>query len=435
MGKDLLNSQTSNGHRLNYTRTFCMGLAFMGISAFWQLYDNIIPLILKNRFALEETLTGVIMAADNLVAVLLLPILGAWSDRVNTRFGKRIPFITVGTLLSVFFMMWVPVADQSHRFGLFILSLAAVLLSMGLYRSPAVALMPDLTPPKFRSQGNAVINVMGALGAMFALIMIQVLVDEGLRPDYTRLFLSVGVLMLVCLGILLLTINEKKIAEKVSKEWPEYENEIKNENQGIMDSKVKRSMIFGLLTVFFYYMAFNGVTTAYSRYAQEVWNLTGGGFAASLFVIAATAFVSYIPLGVLATKIGRKKSIGIGFFMMFLSFIVLTFVHTYHWYINFWFVFVGIGGSAVGVNIFPVIVDMCSNSELGKYTGLYYTFSMSAQIVTPILSGFFMEYLSYRTLFPYAAVCSVIGILVAIQVHHGDTKPLQTGSVLDYLDN
>ncbi len=262
--------------RLNYTRTFCMGLAFMGISAFWQLYDNIIPLILKNRFELEETLTGVIMAADNLVAVALLPMFGAWSDRVNTRFGKRIPFITVGTLLSVFFMMWVPIADQSHRFGLFLLSLGAVLLSMGFYRSPAVALMPDLTPPHLRSQGNAVVNVMGALGATFALVMIQLLVDDGPMPDYTPLFLSIAALMIVALVILLATINEKKIAEKVSGEWPQFEPEDEKSDSEIMTPEVKRSLVFGLLTVFFYYMAFNGVTTAYSRYAQEVWNMMSG---------------------------------------------------------------------------------------------------------------------------------------------------------------
>ena len=150
--------------QLNCPRTCCVGLAFMGISAFWQLYDNIIPLILKNSFALEDTITGVIMAADNVLAVILLPFLGAWSDRVDTRFGKRTPFIAVGTLLSVFFMMLVPFADNNRSLPLFILSLGAVLISMGLYRSPAVALMPDLTPPELRSQGNAVINVMGALG-------------------------------------------------------------------------------------------------------------------------------------------------------------------------------------------------------------------------------------------------------------------------------
>ncbi|MBQ2278543.1 MAG: MFS transporter, partial [Clostridia bacterium] len=189
---------------MNYKRTICIGIAFLWITAFWQVYDNIVPLILKNSFALEETASGIIMAADNVIAVVLLPFFGAWSDRVNTRFGKRMPFIVVGTLLSVLFMMLVPAADNSRNFPVFAVSLGAVLLSMGLYRSPAVALMPDLTPPEYRSQGNAVICIMGALGSMYSLIMIQFLVPAEANPDYTVLFLSIAALMIAGLILLLL---------------------------------------------------------------------------------------------------------------------------------------------------------------------------------------------------------------------------------------
>lgn len=418
--------------KINYKRTCCMGVAFMGISAFWQLYDNIVPLILKNSFALEETVTGVIMAADNVLAVVLLPFLGAWSDRVDTRFGKRTPFITVGTLLSVFFMMLIPVADNSRSLPLFILSLGAVLISMGLYRSPAVALMPDLTPPELRSQGNAVINVMGALGAIFSLITIQILVEHEATPDYTLLFASVAVLMLAALLILVSTVKEKKLAKIIAEEYPDYQVEEVEQTHEKLAPEVKKSLTFALMALFFYYMAYNGITTAFSRYAQEIWGLTGGGFAMSLIV---AAFVSYIPLGALAGKIGRKKVIAMGFWMMLVTFAAMSFVSQYHWHINLWFIIVGVGGSAVGVNIFPVIVDMCSKSELGKYTGLYYTFSMAAQIITPIASGFLLEHISYRTLFPYAAVFTAMGIWVLRNVHHGDSIPETKGKLLEYLDN
>lgn len=421
--------------KLNYKRTFLIGLAFLGISAFWQLYDNIIPLILKNTFHMEETLTGSIMALDNILAVVLLPVFGAWSDKVDTRFGKRTPFIVVGTIIAVLFMMLIPVADNNRNLLFFIISLGAVLLAMGLYRSPAIALMPDLTPPKLRSQGNAVINVMGAIGALYALIMIQFLVSEGTTPDYTALFFSIAVVMVIAMLLLICTIREKKLAKEIAEEYPEeYEETPSQAKSAPLPKEVKRSLLFALLAVFCYYMSYNGVTTAFSRYAQEVLNMQGGEFATSLMVIAITAFVSYIPLGVVASKIGRRKSIIIGFAMMVLSFISVSFISEFHAGLNLLLVFAGVGGSAVGVNIFPVVIDMCSERDLGRYTGLYYTFSMAAQIVTPIVSGFFMEHVSYRTLFPYAAVFSVLGILVTLQVHHGDSRPDANKKAWEHLD-
>ena len=149
--------------KLNYKRTFLVGLAFLSICAFWQMYDNIIPLILQGTFHLNETLTGAIMAADNVLAVFLLPLLGSLSDKADTRWGKRTPFIVVGTVLAVVLMMLLPHADKTGNFVLFVISLFFLLIAMGLYRSPAVALMPDLTPKPLRSQANAIINLMGAV--------------------------------------------------------------------------------------------------------------------------------------------------------------------------------------------------------------------------------------------------------------------------------
>ncbi|MDE6638986.1 MAG: MFS transporter, partial [Acetatifactor sp.] len=176
--------------KLNYKRTFFIGLAFLSISAFWQMYDNIIPLIMKNTFGLGETVTGILMAMDNVLALFLLPVFGALSDKVDTKLGKRTPFIVTGTVLAVIFMMLLPFADRKQSLVLFVAALFATLLSMGLYRSPAVALMPDLTPNRLRSRANAVINLMGAVGGVYARIMIKLLVGEGDRPDYMPLFVS-----------------------------------------------------------------------------------------------------------------------------------------------------------------------------------------------------------------------------------------------------
>lgn len=161
--------------KLNYKRTFLVGLAFLSICAFWQMYDNIVPLILQGTFHLNETLTGAIMAADNVLAVFLLPLLGSLSDKADTRWGKRTPFIVVGTVLAVVLMMLLPHADKTGNFVLFVISLFFLLIAMGLYRSPAVALMPDLTPKPLRSQANAIINLMGAVGGIYTLILISLL--------------------------------------------------------------------------------------------------------------------------------------------------------------------------------------------------------------------------------------------------------------------
>ena len=210
--------------KLNYKRTVLIGLAFLSICAFWQMYDSIIPLILQNTFGIGETLTGAIMAADNVLAIFLLPLFGALSDKADTRFGKRMPFIVTGTVLAVIFLLLLPIADRKVNMVLFIVSLFALLVSMGLYRSPAVALMPDLTPNKLRSKGNAIINLMGAVGGVYTLIMIKLLVGKGERPDYMPLFVSVAALMAVSVGILAITISEKRIKEKVAEEIRTYED-------------------------------------------------------------------------------------------------------------------------------------------------------------------------------------------------------------------
>ena len=434
--------------KLNYKRTFFVGLAFLSISAFWQMYDNIIPLILQNTFGLGETVTGALMAADNVLALFLLPIFGALSDKVDTKMGKRMPFIACGTLLAVIFMLILPAADKRGSLVLFLGALFALLVSMGLYRSPAVALMPDLTPNKLRSKGNAVINLMGAVGGVYTLIMIKLLVGKGERPDYSPLFVSVAALMVIAVGILLLTINEKKVKEKVTAEVLEYEesagvtaiDEDKEEalegtgKKAAMPSEVKRSMGFLLASIFFWFTAYNAVTTAFSRYTKVVWKLEGGGFADCLMVATVAAIISYIPIGNIASKAGRKKTIMGGVVLMGLCYFAAIFAGAYHPAINIAFALIGIAWAAINVNSYPMIVEMSKGCDIGKFTGTYYTFSMTAQIFTPVLSGFLLENISYRTLFPYALIFSVLAFLTMTQVHHGDARPDKKKSMLENFD-
>ena len=438
--------------KLNYKRTVLIGLAFLSICAFWQMYDSIIPLILQNTFGIGETLTGVIMAADNVLAIFLLPLFGALSDKADTRFGKRMPFIVTGTVLAVIFLLLLPVADRKVNVVLFIVFLFALLVSMGLYRSPAVALMPDLTPNKLRSKGNAIINLMGAVGGVYTLIMIKLLVGKGDRPDYMPLFVSVAALMAASVGILAITISEKKVKAKVAEEIKAYEDStgLKVETEDTieeeeaakdggtakhqMPTEVKHSMGFLLASIFLWFTAYNAVTTAFSRYTKVVWHLEGGGFADCLMVATIAAILSYVPIGNLAGKIGRKKTILVGIVLMSGCYFAAIFANQYHALINVAFAVIGIGWAAINVNSYPMIVEMSKGSDIGKFTGTYYTFSMAAQILTPILSGFLLEKVSYRTLFPYAFVFSVLAFITMMQVHHGDTRPDKKASVLEHFD-
>ena len=446
--------------KLNYRRTFFIGLAFLSISAFWQMYDNIIPLMLQGTFGIGETVTGMIMAADNVLALFLLPLFGSLSDKADTKVGKRMPFIVGGTILAVLFLMILPVADRTINFPLFVISLFALLVSMGTYRSPAVALMPDLTPNKLRSKGNAIINLMGAVGGVYTLIMIKLLVSGGARPDYMPLFLSVAVLMVLSVAVLVLTINEKRVKAQMeaeiiaageSIEEPEKKtspaggnasdrklsDESDEEFSGkaeAMPKEVKRSMIYLLASIFLWFTAYNAVTTAFSRYTKVVWKLEGGGFADCLMVATVAAIISYIPIGNIASRIGRKKTIMGGIVLMSVCYLAAIFANAYHPLINVAFAAIGIGWAAINVNSYPMIVEMGRGRDIGKFTGTYYTFSMTAQIFTPVLSGFLLEKISYRTLFPYALVFSALAFFTMSQVRHGDVKPGKKKSVLENFD-
>ena len=446
--------------KLNYKRTFFIGFAFLSISAFWQMYDNIIPLILQNSFHLNETIIGAIMAMDNVLAVFLLPFFGVLSDRCHTRLGKRTPFIIGGTIAAVIFMILMPVADDTNNLILFVAALGLTLLSMAFYRSPAVALMPDLTPKPLRSKANAVINLMGAVGGVYSLMMISLLVSDADRPDYVPLFISVAALMALAVILLVATIRENKIAAQLIREFPEQmEAEHDTPQHGHtdaagkgraskssaseasagaqntrLDPDVRKSLIFILISIFLWFTAYNAVTTAFSRYARVVWDIQGGGFANCLMVATVAAIISYIPIGMISSRIGRKKTICGGIILMTLCYLGAFFFTSYHPAINIGFACIGIGWAAIGVNSLPMVVEMCKGGDVGKYTGIYYTFSMAAQIFTPVFSGFLLGNVSYRILFPYAVVFSSLAFVTMCFVRHGDSRPERKKSVIENFD-
>ena len=441
--------------KLNTKRTLLVGLAFLSISAFWQMYDNVVPLILSNTFRLNETISGAIMAADNILALFLLPLFGSLSDRINTRIGRRMPFILCGTALAVVLMNVLPrlangyyAAPSAGMLIGFIAVLGLLLISMGTYRSPAVALMPDVTPKPLRSKGNAIINLMGAVGGLLYLGVAAVLYSnsnidklftlgtfesaEGTVAvvDYATLFAVVSGLMLAAVAVLFITVKEPRLAA----ENRAYEAAHPEENlaQATADGgealpkAVKRSLGFLLVSISLWFIGYNGVTTWFTTYVSRVMGEGLGGASTCLLVGTAGAIVSYIPIGNLASKIGRKKTILGGVALLtacFLTGFFLTVNATAITPVMYvLFALVGLAWAAINVNSLPMVVEMCKGSDIGKFTGYYYTFSMAAQVVTPIAAGALLKNVGYKTLFPYAAFFAACAFVTMLFVKHGDNK-------------
>lgn len=428
--------------KLNIKRTFLVGLAFLSICAFWQMYDNVIPLILTNTFHLNETYSGAIMAADNVLALVLLPLFGSISDKHETKLGKRMPFILCGTAAAVILMNILPLLDNSYyaqagagKVVAFVIVLGALLISMGTYRSPAVALMPDVTPKPLRSKANAIINLMGAVGGIIYLAVAAVLYPNsktaGVKHvNYQILFIVVSGIMLAAVALLYIFIKEPKLTaenKRLEEQHPEWnlseEDESGNET---LPADVKRSLGFLLASIALWFTGYNAVTTWFTTYVSVVMGQGLGGASTCLLVATAGAIVSYIPIGNLASKIGRKKTIMAGIIllsvMFAMGFVLTSMFKSINAIMYVSFALVGLAWAAINVNSLPMVVEMCKGSDIGKFTGYYYTASMAAQIITPILAGTLMRVISYKVLFIYAAVFVLLSYMTMTQVKHGDQK-------------
>lgn len=539
--------------KLNYKRTILVGFAFFLICLFWQAYDNIVPLILTNKFGMSQTWSGVIMALDNILALFLLPVFGALSDKVKTKSGRRTPFIMIGTILAAVLFIGLSVADHKQLTKLqdvtpdkyetslsvlydanpkitepteatdgknffdalkdvfavkdkkplnelisrddflnikmfvtdesgketktatdeynnyvvparnayawqqtanspvtlvfFVVLLLGVLVSMGIFRSPAVALMPDVTPKPLRSKGNAIINLMGSFGGILVLVLGMLFKTGNVRNalmSYIPFFCTVAGIMIIALVIFRLTVKEPQWAMEAAEIDAKAESGAENVsasdfgkapeisgNARKLTKAERRSLIFILLSVALWYMGYNAVTSKYSVYAGSVLNMD---YNMTLIIAQAAAIISYIPIGLLSTKFGRKKTIIAGVIMLAVAFGAASFMRAGSplLLMNILFALAGIAWATINVNSFPMVVELASSSNVGKYTGYYYTFSMAAQVVTPILSGIFLD-IRFTTLFPYATVFVLLALVTMLFVKHGDAKPVAAKDKMEYL--
>ena len=504
--------------KLNYKRTIMVGFAFFLICAFWQAYDNTIPLILTNKFGMSQTWSGVIMAADNILALFMLPLFGAISDKCTHRKGRRTPFIVMGTLIAAVALIclsfidntqlkhlgdaaniddpaalsaiyesqadeqlitphgdkfvlreqfteeeftairsqlisedgtavtnpdytnyvtparqayaWQVTAEHPGTLVFFILVLLIILIAMATFRSPAVALMPDVTIKPLRSKANAVINLMGSAGGILVLALGMVFATSAVRNSlmsYTGYFGVIAAIMLAALVIFLLTVREVEWAQQMQRDSVEYgveeaaEDGTPQEERKLSVGEVK-SLIFILLSIVLWFFGYNAVTSKYSVYASNIlhkdYNLT-------LIIAQAAAIVAYLPVGIISSRVGRKKAIQAGVIMLTVAFGVAGFLHAESptMLMNAMFALAGIAWATINVNSFPMVVELSSGGNVGKYTGFYYTASMAAQVATPMLSGLLMDKWGMRVLFPYATVFVALAFVTMLFVHHGDSKP------------
>jgi MFS family permease len=484
--------------KLNYKRTILVGFAFFLISAFWQAYNAIIPLALNNHYGLPHTISGFVMSIDNILAVFMLPIFGAISDKVMTRFGKRTPFIVVGTIAAVIsFVLLIfingiqldalkdagivdaynnalesfeqlskelkdkveagiissdtrdamiseaegalnllkeELALKSREITLgnvwplvgFMAVLLLVLISMATFRSPAVALMPDVTLKPLRSKANAIINLMGTAGGIIILLTSTFMgISKQLYSSYLGFVLLVCAVMLGGLIVFIFTVKEKKWAEEMEDESVALGLEEKTEDnvvKRILDKSEIKSLLLILASVALWYIGYNSIESKYVVYATTILNIDYGS---SLLIAQAAAIISYITAGILASKLGRRKTILTGVCMLTSAFFIGNFIGEGVSNLVMYpiFALAGIGWATINVNSFPMVVELAKGGEVGKYTGYYYTASMAAQIVAPILSGILYDAFGMRaTFFSFGTVFVALSFVTMFFVKHGDAK-------------
>lgn len=433
--------------KLNYKRTVLIGFAFMSILAFWQFYDQVIPFLLENVFGLKTFAANSIMAIDNVLAIFMLPLFGAISDRTTSKLGKRTPYILYGTLAAVVLMVVLALTEQARHFWGFFLCLMALLVVMAIYRTPAVAYMPDVTPKPLRSKANAVINLVGYIGGIFATVVMMFLLKSDTNAagekvysndqSFLPVFLVIAAFMLISVLIMVFALKENKLLAATKDEVAKGEGEETLQGAGGKLSRpVLCSLVLILISVFLWFMAYNAVTTAFSRYCVNVWGVDLGTSSSYLLTATISAIVAFVPLGFVSGRLGRKKTILLGILLMTACYTVAIFIRHQTPVMYAIFGLVGIGWAAINVNSFPMVVEMSTGADVGKYTGFYYTFSMAAQITTPLLSGFLIDRLGlgYSVLFPYAVLFSALSFLTMLFVRHGDTKPAAKASLLENFD-
>jgi len=395
------------GVKLDYKKTLLIGLAFFSASMLWPVYNTYVPIFLE-KYISSTLLIGFIMTFDNIFAVVFQPIFGALSDRVNTRYGRRMPFLLIGVPLAAIFFSLIPFESNLPMLMAFVI---LTIFSMSIYRAPAVALMPDLTPAPLRSKANGVINLMGGIAAVISYGLGGVLYNANRHYP----FYMVSVVMVVAVILLYNFVKEPKEIPK--------EEEKKEEASKDGDAKGKLlSLIFLLLAIFFWFTGYQAVEAFFSLYGKYVLGIKEGDASILLMFLSGSFVLFSLPAGMIATKFGRRNTIMVGLAVAIALFIAMSFITSVA-VIRILLIIGGICWALINVNSYPMVVEMTTARGIGKYTGYYYFFSSLAAIVSPSLFGWIRDVVgSYHPLFIYAALSFLIALFFIMLVKHGEAS-------------
>ncbi len=414
----------------SYRKIFLLGLGFFGISIIWSIYNAYVPIFLKDFF-LSSTVIGFIMTIDNIFAILMLPYIGALSDQTRTRLGRRMPYILTGAPVAALFFSLIPLfwynvtKNHTPEYAMKVLpwmmgTIIIMNFAMALFRSPVIALMPDITPSRYRSQANGIVNLMGGLGALLVYFVGKVVYDKS--P--LLLFVLGALVMLGANLMVVIFIKEpeefriKDTKRKVDFSFKRSFGELMDNLKDVFYSNEK-SLFFILISILFWFIAFNAIETFFTSYAKFHLGIKESTGAMVLGFFSLSFMLTSIPAGFIGAKIGRKKSMSIGLLIVSVMVLVSLKIRSI---IQFMVLFSvgGFGWALINVNSLPTVVDMTTEEKVGGYTGLYYFFSMAANIIAPPLSGFFIDKLGYPSLMVFSAVFFLLAFVTVQFVKRGD---------------
>ena len=395
-------------HKLDYKKTFTLGFGFFAISITWSVYNAFMPLLLGN-YLKSAALIGFIMTIDNYLALFIQPAVGFYSDKINTKFGRRMPFIMVGMPLAAVFMFLIP---QTKSLYALVFALLFMNLSMSVYRSPVIALMPDITAKQHRSKSNSIINFMGGIGSLIAYLIGGRLFE--LNEGYP--FILSSFLILFSFGVLFLKIKEHRDVLHY-----EAAEEKRNLLEGLAiagKDKNARNLLFAICS---WFIAYNGIETFFTKYGQSYLGIQPAQATTTLAFISISFLVFAIPAGIIGTKIGKKNTIRMGVALAALLTLAISFLKPEQsnmlLLMRILFLGVGFAWASININSYPLVADMSPLGLLGTYTGVYYLFSSIANIISPVLLGFLIDRIGYQIVFLYGAFFFGLAFLFISLVH------------------
>ena len=421
--------------KFNYGKIFLLGFGFFGVSVIWGMYNAFVPVFLADRFQLSPIFIGFFMTLDNIAALFIQPPVGAWSDRLRTKIGRRLPFILVGAPISALAFGLIP---MQAVLPLFVACTSSLILTMALWRTPVIALMADITPSGKRSQANGIINFMGGIGTIIALQTGGMLYK--INPNFP-FWLGSALVILAALMVLIF-IKEPTEYESAEKE----PNMFASLKEVLVDKDKSALRLF--LAIFFWFIGYAAIEAFFTLYAKKHLGLDTGDAATLLSVLPLLFVIFAIPSGIIASKIGRRVAISIGIVLLTavlvclyiipaatlltpvtrLPLVGIPMVNGGARMLTIAGVLLMCGGIAwafININSLPMVVDMTSMARIGTYTGLYYLFSTLSAIIGPNVNGWIIQltHNNYNNIMLVAPIFMVVALVLMLGVRRGEATP------------